>query len=144
MNRIHEHRHRALYLMVVPLLLTVATMSVLCFSLIDTSVMLYIYYVHQFFFYALQTLLDGAFLMCIVQTEVAPAATGIVSGIGYAGGMTVPFIILPYSTRFHGWNQILPVVLGLEVLLLLPLVWLAFLDKNRNNAELRYGGRDQF
>lgn len=132
MNRFSYWRSRVLCFMMLPSLIATTVLIYLIYGRdIGFYAMLTLYYVHQICFYAFQNALDGAYLMCVVDPSLAPSATGIVSGIGYAGGLIVPFTILKYSTSAAGWSVILKSVFSLEMLMLLPMVVLVMLDMRR-------------
>lgn len=131
-NRFSHWRSRVLCFMMFPSLIATGVLVYLTFGHdISFIGMLALYYIHQTCFYAFQNSLDGAYLMCVVEPGLAPSATGIVSGIGYVGGLAVPFTILKYSTSSEGWTLILQCVFALEMLMLLPMVVLMILDMRR-------------
>jgi len=133
-NRFSYWRSRVLWFMLLPSLVATGVLIYLTFGInLGFYAMLTLYYVHQICFYAFQNSLDGAYLMCVVEAGLAPSATGIVSGIGYVGGLIVPFTILKYSTSADGWTIILQCVLGLEVLMILPMITLVALDMRRHH-----------
>lgn len=135
LNRFSHVRARVLYFMSIPFLIAIVTLTCLIYiERIGFYGMLVLYYAHQTTFYAYQNALDGAYLMCIVDSSLAPSATGVVSGVGYLGGLVVPFIIMTYSTSSSGWTNILQVVFSLELLMLLPMAVLLILDMRRSSS----------
>lgn len=136
MTRYNHHAYRTCQFMLAPLIVTIfinIAIQYVNHRFADASLYLkfFLLYAHHFHFYSTQNLIDGAYLMFIVPSELASTATGVISAAGYLGCLLVPFAIVQYSTSAAGWDYILKVVLGLEIALLLPLACLCFIDAKR-------------
>jgi hypothetical protein len=128
-----HNRHRLLYTVVLPGLLSLAAAGVV-YSATESrhvATALVALFAHHAFFCPYQTIIDGSYLMLITHPANAAIAVGISSGAGYLVSIAIPFTIVQYTTSHAGWMLLLRCIIGFKVAAFVPLAFLYCLDARR-------------